>query len=74
MKKSIKTYNKKSEKGAITLFVLIACMFFGAILMSLYISNLDKLQVQEQEINQIRENYSKELKDVDEIYSELVKE
>ena len=46
MKKNI---NKmmKNEKGAITLFVLMACLFFVFILSTTYISNMNKLQIQE---------------------------
>ena len=64
--------NKKREKGAITLFVLIACLFFVFILMGVYLSNLNRLQVQEQEVQQIQENYAKELDRVDEIYAKII--
>ena len=54
MKKNI---NKmmKNEKGAITLFVLMACLFFVFILSTTYISNMNKLQIQE--------NYAKEIEE-----------
>ena len=64
-------YNKKSEKGAITLFVLLACLFFVFILSGIYISNLNKLQVQEQQVKQIQENYARELERKEEIYEKL---
>ena len=60
-----------SEKGAITLFVLLACLFFVFILAGTYISNLNKLQVQEQYIKQIQENYAREIPMIDRIYEEL---
>lgn len=63
--------NKKSEKGAITLFVLLACLFFVFILSGIYISNLNKLQVQEQQVKQIQENYARELERKEEIYEKL---
>ena len=66
-------YNKKEEKGAITLFVLLACLFFVFILSGVYISNLNKMQVQEQEIKQIQDNYARELNRIDEIYDEISK-
>ena len=49
---------KKSEKGAISLYVLIACLFFVFVLSGVYISNLNKLQAQEIELRQIQENYN----------------
>lgn len=62
MKKNI---NKmmKNEKGAITLFVLMACLFFAFILSTTYISNMNKLQIQEQQLKQIQENYAKEIEE-----------
>ena len=63
--------NKKRENGAISLFVLIACLFFVMILMGMYLSTVNRLQVQEQEVQQIQENYVKEIDRVDEIYEEL---
>ena len=68
-----KICNKKNEKGAITLFVLLACLFFVFILTGTYISNLNRLQVQEQEVRQIQENYEKDIDRVDEIYENLSK-
>ena len=64
-------FNKKNENGAITLFVLLTCLFFVFILTGVYISNLNRLQVQEQEVTQIQENYAKDLSRVDEIYENL---
>lgn len=62
---------KRGEKGAITLYVLLACLFFLFVLGGVYISNLNKLQVQEQQIKQIQENYANELSNKDEIFEEL---
>ena len=61
----------KSEKGAISLFVLLACLFFTFVLSSIYISNLQALQMQEENIKQIQENYAKELDSIDEIYEKM---
>ena len=65
--------NKKREKGAITLFVLLACLFFVFILTGVYLSNLNRMQVQEQEVQQIHDNYAKDIDRVEEIYEELAK-
>ena len=71
--KKISRNRKRNEKGAITLFVLLACLFFVFILTGTYLSNLNRLQVQEQEVKQIQENYAKDLSRVDEIYENLAK-
>lgn len=65
--------SRKNEKGAITLFVLLACLFFVFILTGAYLSNLNRLQVQEQEVKQIQENYTRDIDRVDEIYENLSK-
>ena len=62
---------KKSEKGAITLYVLLACLFFVFTLTGVYISNLNNLKSQEQDIKQIQENYARELNIIDDVYEEI---
>lgn len=64
---------KKGEKGAITLFVLLACLFFVFTLAGVYISNLNKQQTQEQQLRQIQENYARNIDRIDEIYESLSK-
>ena len=68
-----KKINRKNERGAITLFVLIACLFFALILTGVYVSTLNKMQAQEQQVDQIQENYARQLENIDEIYEELSK-
>ena len=51
--KNLKNKNKenlKSEKGAITLFVIIAMMFFLVILLVMYMGNMQKLRNQKDQI------------------------
>ena len=48
---------KKSERGSISLYVLIACTFFVTILLAQYVRILGKAQAIEKEIVQIQENY-----------------
>lgn len=66
----IESYNQKQEKGAIALFVLLACLFFTFVLAGVYISNLNKLQAQERELQQIQENYARGLKNIDQYIEE----
>lgn len=61
----------KQEKGSITLFVLVACLFFVLMLVGAYTFTLNKIQTQEQNLKQIQENYSREVTKVDEIYEEM---
>ena len=63
MKNYINTRKNKGEKGAITLFILLACLFLIFILSGIYISNVNKMQTQEQEVKQIQENYAKEVEE-----------
>lgn len=62
---------RKNEKGAITLFVLVACLFFMLTLSGVYISNLNKVQNQERHIKQIQENYARDLNRIEEIYESI---
>ena len=66
-----KKINRKNERGAITLFVLIACLFFALVLTGVYVATLNKMQTQEQQVDQIQENYARQLENIDEIYNEL---
>lgn len=59
----------KSQKGSITLFVLISIMFFIIILTGIYISSSNKVQQREKEIEKIQEEYKQ--KDVNDIYEEI---
>lgn len=68
MKKSV----IKKENGAITLFVLLVCLFLVFILSGIYTANLNKLQTQEENIQQIKENYAKILERKDEIYQSMM--
>ncbi len=48
---------KKEEKGSVTLFVLVTCMFFITIVLLAYINIMDKQINQEKQIGQIVKNY-----------------
>ena len=49
----------QNEQGSVTLFVLIAMIFFLIVTISIYVSSQSKLQAQNAEIEQIRKNYEK---------------
>ena len=61
--------NIKSQKGSVTLFVLIAVLFFSIILFGVYKSNMNKLRDQESSISEIKKSYSK---DANEVYEQTI--
>ena len=66
-----KIQNFKNQNGSITLFVLIACMFFIIVLIGLFISNQNKIQSQAKQIAQIQDTYKVSLNEMDEQYSNV---
>lgn len=60
--------NPKSEKGAITLIVLVAMLFLTIILMSLYIRIANKAQTSAENTKQIEEKYNN-IGEADNIYA-----
>ena len=74
MKKSIKTYTKNNEKGAITLFILLSILFFIIILFALFYNLSNRNIAQNQEIENIKKNYDnyKTLNEIREIYNKKV--
>lgn len=52
-----KNNNRKSEKGSVTLFVLIAMMFFLMILLSLFVGAKNKMTEQSKKIKIIQNEY-----------------
>ena len=64
MKQNFKYSNQyskffKEEHGSVTLFVLIAMIFFLIVTISIYVNSQSKLQAQNAEIEQIKKNYEK---------------
>ena len=58
----------KSQKGSITLYVLISMMFFLIIILGIYFSSSNKIQKQEEEIEKIQKEYEKN--NINDIYEE----
>ncbi len=73
MIRKIKDNKFFNEKGSVTLFILIAAIFFLIVSLNVYSSNKNKLIAQTEEIKAIEENYNKELENIDEIYDNLTK-
>lgn len=64
---------KKFEKGSITLFVLIAIIFFIIIASGVYISIRNKNISQDSDTQKIEEQYNKDVQNIDNIYEEELK-
>jgi len=63
--------NIKNQRGSITLFVLVSCMFFIASVVCIQM-NMDSKQIAvEREYKQIKSNYEKDLANAKEIYTKL---
>ncbi len=64
----------KNQKGSITLFVLIAVIFFLAIAFTAYVSSINKVQVLDVEFNKIKSNYETSYKDeeIKKIYEDKI--
>lgn len=63
--------NLKSQKGSITLFVLVSCMFFMASIVSVQMYMQSKQTAVDKEYRQIKANYEKDINNMDSIYAEL---
>lgn len=59
-------FNK--EKGAITLFVLLAMLFFLIIIFSVFMASSNKQQSQISEVDKIKKEYEKSVDNIDQIY------
>ena len=60
--------NSNKEKGSVTLYVLIVCMFFIGILLLIDIGLINNKTNKEKELNQILANYSQSNNDLDNVY------
>ena len=65
--------NLKSQKGSITLFVLVSCLFFLASVVSVNMYMQSKQSAVDKEYRQVKANYEKDINNMDSIYSELSK-
>ena len=63
----------KNENGSITLFVLIAMLFFLIVVFGIYFGSQNKLQAQTSEIDKIKKNYEISDDDLDTMYSAIIK-
>ena len=59
-----------SEKGSITLYVLISMLFFIIVLMGLFVNSNYKMQQQERSVKKIQKGYEKS--NIDDLYNETI--
>lgn len=63
----------KGERGSVTLFVLVICMFVTVMLSAYMINMQNKKQAQEREIDRITESYNQNEQQMEEIYNRALK-
>lgn len=64
----------KGERGSITLFVVVICVF-AVMMLTAFIMNMEtKKQAQNKEIHQITQRYESNEQEMEEIYSKIVNE
>lgn len=59
-----------SEKGSITLYVLISMLFFVIVLVGLFVNSNYKMQQQERSVQKIQKGYEKS--NIDDLYNETI--
>ena len=64
----------KGERGAVTLFVVVVCVFVMIMLVTFTIRMENKKQAQNKEIEQITKSYQGNEQDMEEIYSRVINE
>ncbi len=64
----------RGEKGSVTLFVLVACMFMIIILLMVNVGVMNKNATQSKELDKIAKEYSQNETDLDEAYAKAVDE
>lgn len=62
--------NLRNEKGSITLFVLLAIVFFLIVIVNMFITSTNKNRIQVSELDKIKEEYGKDIENIDQIYAE----
>ena len=62
----------KQEKGSITLFVLIAMLFFVMFLVGMYMLSANSESSQSAEVSRIKEIYEQDVNNIDDVYETLV--
>ena len=67
-----KRFNLKKENGSVTLFVLIAMIFFLIVCFFIYTSSNNKKVSQMKELEQVKKNYEYTEEDLESIYDDII--
>lgn len=67
----IKKKGKRNEKGSITLFTLVAMLFFIIILILSYTSQINKISSQKKQVEKIKEEYNTD-DEIEEVYNKAL--
>ena len=72
MEKSRIRENLKKENGSITLFVLLAMLFFLIVVISVNVYLTNKTTTESTQLQDIKNSYESDLEHIDEIYEEII--
>ena len=61
-----------NQKGSITLFVLLAMIFFIIIILNMTMNVANKKQSQISEYDKIKQEYEKNINNIDQVYNEVL--
>lgn len=61
-----------NQKGSITLFVLLAMIFFIVIILNMTMNVANKKQSQILEYDKIKQEYEKNINNIDQVYNEVL--
>ena len=61
-----------NQKGSITLFVLLAMIFFIVIILNMTMNVANKKQSQISEYDKIKQEYEKNINNIDQVYNEVL--
>ena len=64
----------KGERGAVTLFVVVVCVFITIMLVTFTMRLENQKQIQNKEIEQITKSYQENEQDMEVMYSRIVNE
>ena len=62
----------RNEKGSITLFVLLAMLFFLIVIFGMFMTSSNKNSIQVSELDKIKKEYGESVNNIDQIYAEVL--
>lgn len=62
----------RNEKGSITLFVLLAMLFFLIVIFGMFMTSSNKNSIQVSELDKIKKEYGESVDNIDQIYANII--